>query len=165
MLCRWKLTVGVNQIATKCACIWPPSCFWSLTDLKHWSLSVSAVLFCWAFEAPSLVYTSSSLEVAMSRCPYNHCRQTRLPNILYTSHRILGGGAADTGNATPTFCFSVPSISKLTTLTVESLWTAPTETPHLGDWWDELTTTTSQMCEHLDQSACQLKGDDNTWTS
>ena len=31
-------------------------------------------------------------------------------------------------NATPTFCFSVPAISKLTTLTVESLWTAPTET-------------------------------------
>ena len=27
-----------------------------------------------------------------------------------------------------TFCFSVPAISKLTTLTVESLWTAPTKT-------------------------------------
>ena len=40
----------------------------------------------------------------------------------------FGGGAADASNATPTFCFSVPAISKLTTLTVESLWTAPTET-------------------------------------
>ena len=37
-------------------------------------------------------------------------------------------GAADAGNATPTFCFGVPAISKLTTLTVESLWTAPAET-------------------------------------
>ena len=40
----------------------------------------------------------------------------------------FGRGAADVVNATPTFCFSVPAISKLTTLTVESLWTAPTET-------------------------------------
>ena len=31
-------------------------------------------------------------------------------------------------NATPIFSFSVPAISKLITLTVESLWTAPTET-------------------------------------
>ena len=37
------------------------------------------------------------------------------------------GGATDAGNASPTFCFSVPTISKLTTLTLESLWTAPTE--------------------------------------
>ena len=41
----------------------------------------------------------------------------------------FGGGAADAGNATMTFCFSVPAISKLTTLTVESLWTALAETP------------------------------------
>ena len=34
----------------------------------------------------------------------------------------------DAGNATLTFCLSVPAISKLTTLTVESLWTALTET-------------------------------------
>ena len=40
----------------------------------------------------------------------------------------LGGGAADAGNAVQTFSFSVPAISKLTILTVESLWTAPTET-------------------------------------
>ena len=40
----------------------------------------------------------------------------------------FGGGAADAGDATPTFCFSVPAISMLTTLTVVSLWTAPTET-------------------------------------
>ena len=39
----------------------------------------------------------------------------------------FGGGAANAGNATPTFCFSVPAISKLTTLTVELLWTALTE--------------------------------------
>ena len=38
------------------------------------------------------------------------------------------GRAADAGNAVPTFCVCVPAISKLTTLTVESLWTAPTET-------------------------------------
>ena len=41
---------------------------------------------------------------------------------------LFVGGAADAGNAVPTFCFSVPMISKLTTLTVQSLWTAPTET-------------------------------------
>ena len=40
----------------------------------------------------------------------------------------FGSGAADVGNATQTFCFSVSAISKLTTLTVEWLWTAPTKT-------------------------------------
>ena len=45
-----------------------------------------------------------------------------------TRQIIFGGEAVDAGNATPTFCFSVPAISKLTTLIVESLWTAPTET-------------------------------------
>ena len=43
------------------------------------------------------------------------------------SNRLFGGGVADVGNAAPTFCFSVPAILKLTSLTVESLWTAPTE--------------------------------------
>ena len=43
----------------------------------------------------------------------------------YSSNCLFGGEAAD---ATPTFCFSVPAISKLTTLTVDSSWTAPTET-------------------------------------
>ena len=46
---------------------------------------------------------------------------------VYSSNRLFGGGAADAGNAAPTFCFSVPAISKLTTLTVGSLWTGPTE--------------------------------------
>ena len=30
----------------------------------------------------------------------------------------FGGGAVDAGNATPTFCFSVPAILKLTTLII-----------------------------------------------
>ena len=62
------------------------------------------------------------------RITYRHCRQPKLPNLLYSSNCLLGGGTADAGNATPNFCFSVPAISKLTTLTVELLWTAPTET-------------------------------------
>ena len=62
------------------------------------------------------------------RITYRHWRQPKLPNFFYSSNWIFGGGAADAGNATPTFCFSVPAISKLTTLTVKSLWTAPTET-------------------------------------
>ena len=37
------------------------------------------------------------------------------------SNRLFGGGVADVGNAAPTFCFSVPAILKLTSLTVESL--------------------------------------------
>ena len=55
-------------------------------------------------------------------------------SVANTSKRFLlvkspiGSGAADVGNATPTLCFSVPAISKLTTLTVESLMTTPTET-------------------------------------
>ena len=40
----------------------------------------------------------------------------------------IGSRAANVGNAAPSFCLSVPAISKLTTLIVESLWTAPTET-------------------------------------
>ena len=38
------------------------------------------------------------------------------------------GRAANAGNAAPIFGVSVPAISKLTTLTVELLWTAPAET-------------------------------------
>ena len=49
-------------------------------------------------------------------------------NLYLLVKSPFGGGAADVGNATPTFFFSVPAITKLTTLTVESLWTAPTET-------------------------------------
>ena len=55
-------------------------------------------------------------------------QQPKLQDVLYSSNHLFVGGAADAGNATPTFCFSVPAISKLTTLRVESLWTAPTET-------------------------------------
>ena len=60
---------------------------------------------------------------------------TKTSELSLLVKSYFGGGAADAGNATPTFCFSVPAISKQTTLTVESLWTAPTETdkPHLGD--------------------------------
>ena len=60
------------------------------------------------------------------RITYQHCRQPKHPNFLYSSNCPFGGRAADTGNATPTFCFSVSVISKLITLTVESLWTVPT---------------------------------------
>ena len=68
------------------------------------------------------------MEVASSRpdhLPTLSAANTCKLSILVKSP--FGGGAADAGNAT-TFCFSVPAISKLTTLTVESLWTAPTET-------------------------------------
>ena len=44
-------------------------------------------------------------------------------NFRTSSRRQIAfsGGAADAGNVAPTFCFSVPAMSKLTTLTVESL--------------------------------------------
>ena len=84
----------------------------------------------------SLEYTNSfdnikmiQMEVAFSR-PYHlptlSTAKTSELSVLVKSP--FGGGAADAGNATPTFYFSVPTISKLTTLTVESFWTAPTET-------------------------------------
>ena len=62
------------------------------------------------------------------RITYRHCRQQKLLNFLYSSNHLFGGGAVNVGNAIPTFCFSVSAISMLTTLTVESSWTAPTET-------------------------------------
>ena len=68
-----------------------------------------------------------------SRITYRHYRQPKLPNFLHSSNHLFCIRAADAGNAAPTFCVSVPAISKLTTLTVESLWAASTETPHLGD--------------------------------
>ena len=68
------------------------------------------------------------MEVASSRS-YHLPTQSiaKTSEFLYSSNRLFVDGAADTGNAFPTFCLSVPTISKLTTLTVESLWTAPTE--------------------------------------
>ena len=71
----------------------------------------------------------SELKLPLSgRITYRHCPQPKLPNFLFSSSCFFGGGAADAVNATATFCFSVPAISKQTTLTVESLWTAPIET-------------------------------------
>ena len=67
------------------------------------------------------------MEVASSRPDH-----LPTPSAVKTSEHFLlvkspfGGGAADAGNATPTFSLSVPAISKVTTLTVELLWTAPT---------------------------------------
>ena len=69
------------------------------------------------------------MEVASSRpdeLPTLTAAKTFKHSLLVKSP--FGGGAADAGNATPTFYFSVPAISKLTTLTVESLWTAPIKT-------------------------------------
>ena len=69
------------------------------------------------------------MEVASSRpdhLPTLSAAKTSKFSLLVKSP--FGGGAADAGNTSPTFCFCVPAISKLTTLTVESLWTAPTET-------------------------------------
>ena len=62
------------------------------------------------------------MEVASSRpdhLPTLSAAKTSKLSLLAKSP--FGGGAADAGTAAPT-------ISKLTTLTVESLWTAPTET-------------------------------------
>ena len=69
------------------------------------------------------------MEVASSRpdhLPTQSAAKTSKLSLFVKSP--IGSGAADVVNATPNFCFSVPAISKLTTLTVESLWTAPTET-------------------------------------
>ena len=69
------------------------------------------------------------MEVASSRPDHLSTQSTAKTSKLYLLKNFLfGGGAADAGTATPTFCFSVPAISKQTTLTVESLWTAPTKT-------------------------------------
>ena len=69
------------------------------------------------------------MEVASSRpdrLPTLSAAKTLEHSLLVKSPFV--GGAADASNAAPTFCVSVPAISKLTTLTVESLLTAPTET-------------------------------------
>ena len=59
---------------------------------------------------------------------YRLYRQPKLLNFLSSSNRLHGGGASNAGNATLTFCLCVLAKSKPATLTVESLWTAPTET-------------------------------------
>ena len=100
---------------------------------------------------------------------YRHCRQPKLPNFLYSSNRLFCGGAADAGNATPTFCFSVPAISKLTTLTVESSWTAPTETAkhhilqHVSDiWWCSTAKAVVAQTSYL-VSACYFDRKPMNW--
>ena len=88
-------------------------------------------IVCSEHKSPTSLSSVSRSEWKLTLCgriTYRHCRKPKLPNFLYSSNRLFGGEAVDAGNATPTFCFSVLAISKLTTLTVESLWTAPTET-------------------------------------
>ena len=80
-----------------------------------------------------LTYTDDDddlrIEVASSRPVHLPTLSAAKTSKLYLLFKLpFGGGAADAGNATPTFCFSMPAISKLTTLTVESSWTEPTET-------------------------------------
>ena len=73
--------------------------------------------------------TSIRMEVASSRpdhLPTLSAAKTSKLSLLVKSP--YDGEAADAGNATPSFCFSVPAMSKPTTLTMESLWIAPTET-------------------------------------
>ena len=80
-----------------------------------------------SFVMPPLTITLIRMEVASSRPdhpPTLSAGKTCELSLLVKS--LFGGSAADVGNVTPTFFFSVPAISKLTTLTVESLWTAPT---------------------------------------
>ena len=62
------------------------------------------------------------MEVASSRpdhLPTLSAAKTSKLSLLVKSP--FGGGAADVRNATPTLCFCVSAISKLTTLTVEWL--------------------------------------------
>ena len=58
------------------------------------------------------------MEVASSRTDHlptlSAAKTSKLPLLVKSP---FGSGAADVGNATPTFCFSEPAISKLTTLT------------------------------------------------
>ena len=69
------------------------------------------------------------MEVASSRSDHLPTLSVAKTSKLYLLVKLsFGGGAADVFIATPNFCFSVPAISKLTTLTVESKLTAPTET-------------------------------------
>ena len=69
------------------------------------------------------------MKVASSRPDHLPTQSAARSSELYLLVKSpFGGGAADAGNATSTFFFCVPAISKLTILTVESLWTAPIET-------------------------------------
>ena len=62
--------------------------------------------------------------------------------------------STDVGNAAPTFCFCVSAILKLTRLTLESVWTAPTETAkHLILAIDK----TSKQLQHLKFVDCSDK--------
>ena len=68
------------------------------------------------------------MEVASSRpdhLPTLWAAKTSEHSLLVKSPS--DGGAANVRNAAPTFCVSVSAISKLTTLTAESLWTAMIE--------------------------------------
>ena len=66
------------------------------------------------------------MEVAYSRP--DHLPTLSAAKTSELSLLFIGCGPAVAGNATPTFCYRVPAISNLITLTVTSLCTAPTET-------------------------------------
>ena len=59
------------------------------------------------------------MEVASSRPDHLPALSAAETSKLYLLVKSpFGGGAADAGNAAPTLCFTLPAISKLTTLTV-----------------------------------------------
>ena len=96
---------------------------------------------------------------------YRHCWQPKFPNFLYSSNLHFGGWAADVGNATPTFFFSVPAmVLRLYSSVCRQYYSdfllqcaGDIEADHTDsgivmdcadqNWWSELTTTTS--CIHI----------------
>ena len=111
--------------------------FTEINHVAHWPIYYESVAVCKQYNIKQHYQRKhSSTSDSSSKNSWDageHLKQT-LSRIFFflllliSSNRIFGRWAADAGNATPTFCFSVPTTSKLTTLTVESLWTAPTET-------------------------------------
>ena len=113
----------------------PPSCFGRIDITKGciYLVCCEALTYLWIQHhtpQPTIKrFPRSEWKLPLrGRITYRHCRQPKLPSFLYSSIRLFGGGAADAGTAAPTFSIRVPAISKPITLTVESLWTAPTET-------------------------------------
>ena len=92
---------------------------------------ISGAGLCWQHVGGVGSTTTTTSSDANGRCLFAAGSPTDTvgsQNFRTFSTRQIAFLVADAGDATPTFSFSVPAISKLTTLTVESLWTVPTET-------------------------------------
>ena len=81
------------------------------------------------------------------RITYWHCRQPKLPNFIYSSNCLFGGRCRQCYSDILLQCARDVEADHTDSGIAMDCADRNRETPHLGDWWGELTATTCSQTE------------------